>query len=69
MALWGVLLGLACALALSRLLASQLHAVSPTDPLTYALLAAAVVAVALLATWLPARRATRVDPQAALRAE
>ena len=65
----GVALGLAGAWAVSRLLAAQLHGVSPSDPLTYGGLALAVAAVALLATWLPARRATRVDPQVALRSE
>jgi ABC-type lipoprotein release transport system permease subunit len=48
---------------------SLLYEVSPTDPLTYAGVAAVLVAIAALASWLPARRATRVDPVVALRSE
>jgi predicted permease len=65
----GVTLGLAGALALTRVLGSQLYGVSATDPATFAFLAALVLAVAALASWLPARRATRVDPMVALRQE
>jgi len=50
-------------------MASQLYGVSERDPLTYAGISALLVAVAVLASWLPARRATRVDPAVALRAE
>jgi hypothetical protein len=55
--------------SLARLLASFLYGVSATDPLTYALVAAALSLVAALASLLPARRATRVDPAISLRAE
>jgi predicted permease len=65
----GVGLGLAVAWAATRVMASQLHGVSATDPLTFGSLAALVFGVALLATWLPARRATRVDPLVAMRSE
>jgi putative ABC transport system permease protein len=63
----GIILGLAGCFAVSRLLESFLYGVSPTDPLTYATLTALVAAVGLLASYVPARRATRVDPLVALR--
>jgi predicted permease len=65
----GVACGIAAALALARLLAAFLYGVSATDPLTYALVAVALTLVAALASLLPARRATRVDPAISLRAE
>jgi putative ABC transport system permease protein len=65
----GVVLGLAGALAVSRLLRGMLYGVSASDPLTFLSVAAVLTAVALLASWLPARRATRVDPMIAIRAE
>jgi len=61
--------GLAGAAVLTRFMNALLYDVSPTDPLTFFLVAAAMAAAALLASYLPARRATRVDPMVALRAE
>jgi len=65
----GVALGLLGARALTRLLDSLLFGVTPTDPMTFAGVAAALVVVAIAASALPARRATRVDPIIALRSE
>jgi putative ABC transport system permease protein len=65
----GVAAGLAGSLLINRLLASQLFKVNAFDPLIFASMAAALLAAALLASYLPARRAVRVDPLSALRAE
>jgi putative ABC transport system permease protein len=65
----GLVLGLVGAWLLSRALASQLYGITPQDPLTYATVALLLGAVALTASWLPARRATRVDPMLSLRAD
>jgi predicted permease len=65
----GVVLGLTGAWAASRLVATMLYGLSATDPFTYAIVAGGLMAVALLAAMLPARRAAKVDPMTALRTE
>ena len=69
MTLGGIALGLGAALGLTRLLKSLLFSVSATDPLTFLVTAWLLMVVALLASWIPARRAMRVDPIVALREE
>jgi predicted permease len=63
----GVAAGLAAAVALTRLMSSLLFGVSPLDPVTYAMVTCVLIAVAMLAAYLPARRSTRVDPIEVLR--
>jgi predicted permease len=65
----GVVIGLAGGWFLTKYLASQLFELTPTDPVTFGAVAATLLAVALIASWMPARRATRVDPMVALRGE
>ena len=69
MALAGIALGVAGALALTRVMASLLFEVKPADPATFALVAILLAIVALAACYIPARRAMRVDPMAALHYE
>jgi putative ABC transport system permease protein len=65
----GVVIGLAGSLVASRLMTKLVYGVSVTDPLTYAGVAAVLAAVALVASYIPARRATRIDPLVAMRAD
>lgn len=65
----GIVIGIAGALALSHLLSALLFGVKPNDPRTFATIGGALALVALLACWIPARRATRVDPLVVLRYE
>jgi predicted permease len=69
LAVTGVAIGLPAALAATGYVKNQLYNVQPNDPATLAVVVIALVAVALLAAWLPARRATKVDPLVALRCE
>lgn len=69
MVLIGIVLGLAGAFALTRMLASLLLGVGATDPVTFICMATLLIAIALLACWIPARRAAKVDPIIALRCE
>jgi ABC-type antimicrobial peptide transport system permease subunit len=65
----GLTIGLAVALAVTRLFSSLLYRVEPTDPATFAEITVSLMAAAALASWLPARRASRVDPAGSLKQE
>jgi putative ABC transport system permease protein len=65
----GLIVGLAGALVVTRVLQTFLFGVTPTDPMVFTIVTLLLLAVGLMAAWLPARRATRIDPWAALRAE
>jgi putative ABC transport system permease protein len=65
----GILIGLPCAYGIASFLKTALFRLEPLDPRTAALSVVALLAVALLAAWLPARRAARIDPIMALREE
>jgi putative ABC transport system permease protein len=69
LALIGSAIGIVAALSLSRLMANQLYGVRPTDPITFVTVAALLMIVSLAASYIPARRAMRVDPMTALRYE
>jgi putative ABC transport system permease protein len=65
----GIAIGIGIALLLTRVISAFLFGVGPMDPITYAAVSAALAGIALVATYLPAHRASRVDPVVALRAE
>jgi ABC-type antimicrobial peptide transport system permease subunit len=69
LALLGVVIGLAASFAVTRVMTNMLFNVSATDPLTFVVISLLLISVALVASYLPARRATKVDPIVALRAE
>jgi ABC-type lipoprotein release transport system permease subunit len=69
LAIVGVAIGIVGALAVTRFMQGVLYDVTTTDPLTFVFVAVGLLAVAVLASWLPARRAASVDPALAIRYE
>jgi ABC-type antimicrobial peptide transport system permease subunit len=69
LAVIGLLIGLACAIAATRVLAGQLFGVTPNDALTYAIASLLLGVMSLIAVYIPARRSTQIDPLKALRQE
>jgi predicted permease len=69
LAVVGLAIGLVGSFALTRLIATMLFGVTPTDPVTFGTVSALLLGIGLVASWLPARRATRIDPISALRAD
>jgi ABC-type antimicrobial peptide transport system permease subunit len=69
LAVSGMLIGLAAAFFLARLIRSQLFGVESTDPATFAAISALLLLIALLASYIPAQRAARIDPMASLRCD
>ena len=69
LALLGLGIGIAVSLGLTQVLKHLLFETSPLDPITFAAVALVLMAIGVLACWIPVRRATRVDPSTALRAE
>jgi putative ABC transport system permease protein len=65
----GLVIGVACALGTTQVLSSLLYGIGPTDPLTFIGVSLLLVGVAVAASYIPARRATKVDPMVALRYE
>jgi putative ABC transport system permease protein len=67
--LTGIAMGVVAALMLTKLLASMLYGIAPTDPLAFAVTSVVLIGAAVLACYVPARRAMRVDPAVALRSD
>jgi ABC-type antimicrobial peptide transport system permease subunit len=65
----GIIIGVLLSLWTMRILESQLYEIQVSDPATYGIVTVFLVAIAFLATWLPARRASRIDPSIALQYE
>jgi len=63
----GIVIGLVAAAMVTRVMTSMLVSVTPTDPLTFAAIVLLFILIAIVASWIPARRAARLDPMAALR--
>jgi putative ABC transport system permease protein len=66
---WGLLIGLVCAIGVAKMMGGLLYGLSPSDPVTFAIAPLTLALVVVIATYLPARRAVRLDPMAALRSD